>query len=187
MIQQKLKQFTAGPGSKQSERAALRSARRAQASARHPHPPRASRTWGVHTQLSHRSFPCPPVNVLRLLNASYAHCPSGPRWPSSRTEVLPGVGGPVGWVRRGPSFSQGVVFLSPGSAGILWGARPLSRFSFSLLPLPVGSRSNSHEILLFQGLLFPVSSPDSFAPQPVPQSVLEIIYMHIALEFVNLP
>lgn len=41
--------------------------------------------------------------------------------------------------------------------------------------------------VLFQGLLFPVSSPDSFTPQPVPQWVLEIIYMHIALEFLNLP
>lgn len=34
--------------------------------------------------------------------------------------------------------------------------------------------------------LTPVSFPDSFTPQPAPQSVLELIYMHITLEFLNL-
>lgn len=147
MSQPKLKQFAAGPGSNQSERAALRPARHARRRRVPRTLPRASRAGGGGTLSCCTLIHTCSVNALRLLNASYAHCPSGPGWPSSGTEVLPGgVGGPVGWVRRGPSFSQGVVFLSPGSAGILWGARPLSRFSFSLLPLPIGSRSNRHEI-----------------------------------------
>lgn len=65
--------------------------------------------------------------------------------------------------------------------------RWVSCFSFSLLPLPVKSQNNFHELLaLPSARLPPLSSPDSFTLQPVPQSVLDLIHVHIALEFLNL-
>ena len=77
-------------------------------------------------------------------------------------------------------------FLREVLSSVLVGGHRLvfpSSFGFFLCSPGV----TSWEYLLFQGFFCPLSLlPDSSTPQPVPQSILELIYMHSTLEFLNI-